>query len=184
MTLVVGVFVGGASTRMGRTKALLAAPEGVTLVERQVRLARAIGAEVVLVGRRDDVPAIAPVLDDARVDAGPLGGLVSLLTHAGERPAIALACDMPFVSEDLLARLAEAPPALVLAPRREGRWEPLCARYDASRVLPVARETLARGALAMQGLLDALGAVELVLEPGEASLLDDWDTPTDVSGSS
>jgi molybdopterin-guanine dinucleotide biosynthesis protein A len=184
VTVIVGIFVGGASTRMGRTKALLPSPEGVTLVERQLALARTLGADVVLVGRRADVPPIAPVLDDARAHAGPLGGLVALLAHAGARPAIALACDMPFVTADLMARLAAAPPAIALAPRRDGRWEPLCARYDAPGALPVARERLERGALSMQGLLDAVGATELPLAEGEAALLDDWDTPADVSGSS
>jgi molybdenum cofactor guanylyltransferase len=176
--VIVGIFVGGGSTRMGRTKALLPAPEGGTLIERAIELARSIGAEPVVVGRRDDVSTRAPVIDDVAPGRGPLGGLVALLAHA-RGPAIALACDMPFVSRALLARLAAAPPAIALAPRVDGRWEPLFARYDPA-ALPIARARLEAGSLALQGLLDAIGARELALTEGEQRELRDWDTPGDL----
>ena len=101
------------------------------------------------------------MLADARAaeDLGPLGGLLALLAHAGERAAIAVACDMPFVSPELARRLAEtrvAAPAV--AARRDGRWEPFFARYDAKVVLPtaLAHADARRGSL--QALLDAVGA--------------------------
>jgi molybdopterin-guanine dinucleotide biosynthesis protein A len=176
--VIVGIFVGGRSTRMGRTKALLPSPEGGTLLARSVDVVRAIGGEPVLVGRRDDVPAIVRVLDDAAPGRGPLGGLVALLDHA-RGPVIALACDMPFVTAPLLARLASAPPSTATAPRIEGRWEPLFARYDVS-ALPMARARLEAGALAMHGLLDALAATELEVTREERAQLTDWDEPADV----
>jgi molybdenum cofactor guanylyltransferase len=180
----VGVLVGGASSRMGRTKALLDAPEGGTLLARAIALAHAVGAEPVIVGRRDDVPALATVIDDVRADRGPLAGLVSLFEHAGDRQVVALACDMPFVTAPLLARLLAAPPALAIAPRRDGRWEPLFARYDAARALPLARGRLDADQCSLQGLLDALRATELLTTSAERALLADWDTPSDVMRSS
>ena len=172
----------------GVDKGLLPAPSGErTLVERwQGMLARA-GVRCVLVGRRaayasnvsNTSSSFASVLDDAEPGRGPLGGLVALLEAAGPGVALALACDMPYVSEGLLSRLLDAPACAVLAPRRGGRWEPLCARYDAPIALPVARARLARGQLGLQGLLDELGARELALADDEARELDDWDTPED-----
>jgi molybdopterin-guanine dinucleotide biosynthesis protein A len=179
--VIVGIFVGGRSRRMGRTKATMLAPSGVTLVERCVMLARSIGATPVLVGRREDVPAIAEVVDDAAIDAGPLGGLVALLDRARGDHAIALACDMPFIGEALLRRLIDAPPAIAIAPKRAGRWEPLFARYDADRAITIARERLHRRELAMHALLDALAATELAIDETEARQLDDWDSPDDVT---
>ncbi len=183
---LVGIFVGGAARRMGgRPKGMLAAPDGApSLVERLVALARAQGFEVVLVG---DHPAYArlglEIVRDAVEGTGPLGGLVALLEHAGARPVVALACDLPFVDGPLLTRLAgESPEAVVLAPRREQRWEPLAARYLARVALPVAKQRLQARELSLWALCEALNARELTLDPAEAAKLADWDTPDDVVG--
>jgi molybdopterin-guanine dinucleotide biosynthesis protein A len=111
---------------------------------------------------------------------GPLAGLVALLGRAGAGSAIAVACDMPFVTERLVRRLVDAPWAHAVAARREGRWEPFFARYDAAAALPIASARLRRAELSLAGVLDELGAHPLVLLPHEASELDDWDTPSDV----
>jgi molybdenum cofactor guanylyltransferase len=123
------------------------------------------------------------MLDDDPPGIGPLGGLVALLGRAGTGCALAVACDMPFVTGKLVARLLGAPPAPVVAPRREGRWEPLFARYDAPFTLPLARAQVAAGRHALRELLDVCGAVELRLEAGEGEELEDWDRPEDVTAS-
>jgi molybdopterin-guanine dinucleotide biosynthesis protein A len=180
-----GIFIGGAGRRMGGApKGLLEAPEGGTLLSRWLGVLRAAGAgDVVLVGRSAAYANLElEVLDDAPRGIGPLGGLVALLRRAGARPAIAVACDMPAVSPELVIRLLAAAPAPIVAPRREGRWEPLCARYDPVRVLPLAeaRATVS-GDHSLQRLLDAAGAVELAPEPGDARELLDWDAPEDMN---
>jgi molybdenum cofactor guanylyltransferase len=187
--LVAGVFVGGRSTRMGgQPKGLLRAPSDAShegsqsLVGRWRTLFTALGLRAVLVGEH---PAYAhegmPFLADARPDLGPLGGLVALLRHAGDGDAIAVACDMPFVSAALLSRLAGAPPCAVLAPRRHGRWEPFFARFDARAALSTAERHAAGGPRSLQALLDALGATELPLSEQEARELRDWDSPEDLA---
>lgn len=179
-----GVFVGGAGTRMGRVaKGMLGAPGGGTLIERWLEVLRAAAIdEVILVGR-DAAYAELPldVLDDEPRGIGPLGGLVALLRYAAGRPSLAVACDMPFVSESLVARLLEAPPAPVVAPRRGDRWEPLCARYDPARVLPLARAHVAAGDHSLQRLLHAAGAQVLMISAEEERELHDWDRPEDMS---
>ena len=183
--LLAGVFVGGAATRMGGApKGLLRMPGGVTLVDHWRALLEAQGAEVVLVGSGDAYRALGlEVLQDEPSGVGPLGGLVALLQRASPAVAVAVACDMPFVTPALLGRLLAAPAAPVVAPRREGRWEPLFARYDSRAVLPVARAHVAAGRRALHDLLYAVGAVELDLSPDEAAQLRDWDSPGDVTGS-
>ncbi|MGD8862378.1 MAG: NTP transferase domain-containing protein [Myxococcales bacterium] len=182
---LVGIFVGGQGLRMGgRDKSALPAPDGGTVLSRWLRVIAEAGIEdVVLVGGQGDGPR--PRLADDPPGCGPLGGLCALLAHAGERPAIALACDMPAVDAALLARLAEAScDAAVLAPRdpATGKWDPLFARYDAPRVLPLARAAVARRELALQGLLRTAGAGELTLSDTERARLLDWDEPGDVQG--
>jgi molybdopterin-guanine dinucleotide biosynthesis protein A len=177
---VAGVFVGGAGRRMGgRAKGMLPAPGGGTLVQRWLRVLREAGvARVVLVGRRDEYRAVGlETLDDEPAGVGPIGGLAALLRHAGDAPALGVACDMPFVTTDAIVRLLSAPDAAVVAARRDGRWEPLCARYDGARVLPAARRRIAEGRLSLQPLLTECGAVDVALAKEE---LHDWDTPEDV----
>jgi molybdopterin-guanine dinucleotide biosynthesis protein A len=178
-----GVFVGGSGTRMGgRPKGLLRTADGVTLVERLRRVLEGVGAEVVLVGASDEYAAmgLASVADDPP-GVGPLGGLAGLLRAAGDRPTLAVACDLPYVGGTLFERLLRAAPAAVVAPRREGRWEPLCARYEPSGVLPVITRLLAARRHALQALLDEARAVALPLSPEEALELRDWDVPADIA---
>lgn len=182
---VLGLFVGGRSVRMGGTpKGLLRAPDTrEALVSRSVRLARALTLDVVLVGHAGVYRALVPdarELPDEASDAGPLGGLCTLLAWAGERPVIALACDMPAVTVDDLRVLRDHPTrSAVVAARRHAHapWEPLLARYDPLRVLPLARARLARGEHSLQGLLRLMGTVDAGLPP---EACEDWDTPDEL----
>ena len=154
--------------------------DGETLVRRWRRLFEEVGLRPLLVGRNTayDTEGLE-TLEDAVSDRGPLGGLVTLLERAGAGTAVAVACDMPYVSIELLRALIDAPAAPAVAVRRGGFWEPLFARYDAARVLPIARARLEAGAFGLQGLLDEAGAV--ALDPKDrAAELDDWDTPGDL----
>jgi molybdopterin-guanine dinucleotide biosynthesis protein A len=177
-----GIFVGGASRRMGGApKGLLAGPDGRTLVARWRDVFAACGVPCVLVGAHavyagEGMPMVADVVADAE----PLAGLAALL-ESGSGTALAVACDMPFVSAAHLRALLDAPPAVAVAPKREGRWEPFFARYDVTRARPVVRARLEAGARSLQGLLDALGCVELELGPEGGRFLDDWDTPADIA---
>ena len=88
---------------------------------------------------------------------------------------------MPFVSRALVERLLAAPADTpIVAPRRDGRWEPLCARYDPARVLPMAVARAASPDHSLQRLLDDAAASGLALLPHEADELRDWDTPDDL----
>lgn len=187
--VVAGIFVGGRAVRMGgRPKGLLVGPSGEALVDRWRRMFDALAVPCVLVGQH---PAYAdrsePVVEDDPAVEGPLAGLLGLLAHVGARSASAealvVACDMPHVSEGLLARLVAAPldpehPAV--AARRDGHWEPLFAKVLASTALPTARATAASGRRSLVAVLDALGACELPLSPAEEEELADWDTPAEV----
>jgi molybdopterin-guanine dinucleotide biosynthesis protein A len=176
--LIAGIFVGGQARRFGGfPKGLLPGPRGPSLVDALAELLRSLGIPCVLVGRH---PAYAdcglPTLDDERLGIGPLGGLLALLNRAGPSEVLALACDLPFVTLPLVARLARAHPgASAVAPCREGRWEPLFARYAALAALPIARRRANERVYSLQGLLGELAAVPLRLDAEETPLLDDWE---------
>jgi molybdopterin-guanine dinucleotide biosynthesis protein A len=173
----------------GRPKGLLPAPDtGEPLVARLLRLGREAGLETVLVGDASAYASVAPgvpALADEPGGLGPLGGLNALLRHAGDRPALALACDLPRASRALLERLRDHPGAAeVLAARRgpDAPWEPFLARYRSPMVRAVLEPELARteGLRSFQALLSRLTIEELVLRPEEWSQLDDWDSPEDL----
>ncbi len=181
--VIAGVFVGGAGVRMGGcAKGLLEAPGGGTLVDRWRALLGAVGVDrVFLVGRHQAYASVdLEAIGDDPAGIGPIGGLAALLERAGPGQALALGCDMPFVSSALVARLLGWADAPVVAPRRAGVWEPLCARYHAARVLPLVRRRIAEGQHALQPLLQEAGALELPLAGSEAEELRDWDTREDV----
>jgi molybdenum cofactor guanylyltransferase len=180
--VVAGVLVGGAATRMnGVAKGLLMTQDGMSIVQRTCTVFTGLSVPCVLVGRRSEYDALGlPQLDDALPGIGPLGGALALLRHAATGWAVLVACDMPFVTPELARRLLEAPDAPAVAPRSGGRWQPMFARYDAARALPVAERLAREGRHSMHGLLTELGAHELSLSPDEERALVDWDTPADV----
>ena len=185
--LVLGVLVGGASSRMGgRPKGLLLAPreEGAprrSVIERTIALGRVVAGEVVLLGRAEAYASLGvPALADAAGE-GPLAGIAALLAHAGDRGAIVIACDMPYVQSACIARLASwGEGAAAVAPRDGAIWSPLFARFDAPRAAPEARALLARGGAGPSALLDALAARELPMTDDERRSLRDWDAPEDM----
>lgn len=183
--ILAGIFVGGASRRMGGSpKGLLVAPDtGEPLVVRAARLAGEAGLVPCLVGRCEAYRALLPtleVIDDDPPGHGPLGGLRALL-RAGRAQVVALSCDLPHVTLGALIALRDAPcDAPIVAPRGgpDAPWEPLIARYEIARALPAVERSLARGARSLQGVLRSVDVYELGLNPQE---LIDWDSPSDIT---
>ncbi|CAN5666660.1 hypothetical protein BH09MYX1_BH09MYX1_50640 [soil metagenome] len=162
----------------GARKELLATASGETIAARWERLFAEVGVRTVIVGGGAN-----GALVDEGDDAGPIGGVAALLAHAGEGFAISIAGDMPFVTRPMIARLVRATPRTVLAPRRDRRWEPFFAIWNARVVLPIVRAHIASGALALHALLDAAAAEAFALDDDEARNLFDWDAPADVDPS-
>lgn len=184
---LLGIFVGGKSSRMGGLpKGLLPAPDtGEPLVVRLAGLAEALGLRAMLVGNAAPYDGLLPELGrvaDAPGGIGPLGGLSGLLQSAGALPVLAVACDMPQLSCALLERfLSEAKGSAVLAARgAEGFWEPLCARYLPALVAPALGTAIESGVRSFQALFRQLQVSELPLSDLERAQLLDWDTPADV----
>ena len=188
MTVLVGIFVGGRARRMGGiAKGLLVAPGGdEPIVSRLARLAREAypSSRVVLVGDNAAYAGLGlQALADAPMGVGPLGGLCALLDAADREragAAVALACDLPFVSGALLARLsAERLDADALAPRPGGVWQPLFARYAPGPASIAGRAALEAGERSLYRVLERLGerTAELELSPEEEAALTDWDEP-------
>lgn len=128
------VLAGGASRRMGATKALVGFA-GAPLASYPLATLRAAGlTEVVLVARGDvaGLDALgAPVwIEPDGLPRHPGNGLVCALERADGRAIVALACDMPFVPAPLTAWLARQDGSVM--PVLGGRRQPLLARWAPS----------------------------------------------------
>jgi molybdopterin-guanine dinucleotide biosynthesis protein A len=118
-----------------------------------------------------------------------MGGLGPLLEYALDNTAnpnctaIAVACDMPYVTPELLARLcSHASQRPIVAPQHPKtlKWEPLYARYTPLTVLPLLAECCADGNTSLQRLLARAKADVLPMNESEWLQLKDWDYPSDV----
>lgn len=151
------VVAGGRSRRLGQDKRRLRlwGAGGPTLLEHTVEVVRALCADVVVVlNDPEDWPGLpARTVGDVYPDGGALGGIYSGLAAAQEQYALVVACDMPFLSEALLAAMLARPrdyDALVPrtptpgAARNALDAEPLHAVYARSCLDPM-RATLESG---------------------------------------
>jgi molybdopterin-guanine dinucleotide biosynthesis protein A len=95
------VLAGGKSLRMGRDKALLEF-RGRPMVEIAVEKLRRFCAEVSIVGEREDLSALAPVVRGERVDAGPAAGVEAGLRAATREWVMFVPVDAPLAPGELL----------------------------------------------------------------------------------
>lgn len=123
------VLAGGVGARLGGDKAMVGLA-GRALVQYPLAALAAAGIEAVVVAKADtELPALAaPVLTEPTQPRHPLLGIVTALRHAGERPVLVVACDLPLLAPALLEALAAAPEPLVLA-ALAGAPQPLLGRY-------------------------------------------------------
>jgi molybdopterin-guanine dinucleotide biosynthesis protein A len=171
------VLAGGASSRMGRDKALLAYRE-TTLVEYVARTVREAVGSVALIGDPDRYRDLGrAVYRDKLSGCGPLGGIYTALRVSPTDWNLVVACDMPRISVWVLRQLLdpEAKPGrnCVMAVGPGGEPEPLCAVYH-RRCLPVLLLANRNKRFKMRDLVPELG---VELRPVDTAALANVNTP-------
>lgn len=149
------VQAGGLSSRMGCDKAHMAFC-GEPLIERVLGRLAPVASELVVTTSRPSELAyleerafgglVPRVVADLEGSAGAMRGIASSLAAARLPLAAIVACDMPFVSPELIGVLAdrvEAEALDVCVPREERGIEPLCAVWRRDACAPAAHELLA-----------------------------------------
>jgi molybdopterin-guanine dinucleotide biosynthesis protein A len=123
------ILIGGSSTRMGTDKAQLML-NGCSFTENIASALSAVTPSVTVVGRITDFFGIQSRPDLFR-EWGALGGIHGALTACEREWALIVACDLPFVTPDLFARLAGLAPGFeaVVPLQSDGFLQPLCAMY-------------------------------------------------------
>jgi molybdopterin-guanine dinucleotide biosynthesis protein A len=153
------ILIGGASSRMGTNKALLSI-DGRNFVDRTNDALGSVATKTTLVGPNETClnwPSL-PAIGDIHVEWGALGGLHSALSACRAEWAAVVACDLPFVTGELLKRLAgfrEGADAVVPL-QRDGIRQPLCALYRVIACRDRAEQLIADGERRPRALLDAV----------------------------
>lgn len=125
------ILAGGKSSRMGSNKALLPY-RGGRFIEAIQRLLADIFDEVILVTNTPDQYDFLPCrkVPDLYEGMGVLAGIHAGLHHSSNQAIFAVACDMPYLVEELIRQLASrADAGGVLIPESPGGLEPLHAIY-------------------------------------------------------
>ena len=132
MNITAVLLAGGESRRMGIDKATVLF-RGKPLWEIQLgQLQRLQPAEILVSARTDPSwrPADVQFIADAPPSRGPLSGLVASMAKMRSAHLLALAIDMPFMTEKFLRYLCDQiEPGCGVLPKIESRAEPLTAIY-------------------------------------------------------
>ena len=154
------ILVGGASRRMGQDKAQLRLGPNTVLQRVAAELAVAAGS-VTLVGARQEYPEVQlPNVPDIHEEWGAMGGIHAALSAAETDWIIVIACDLPFVTQDLFERLKsfadESPKESIdsIVPlQADGRPQPVCALYRRETCLPEIERLVSAGEHTPRALL-------------------------------
>lgn len=161
------ILAGGASSRMGEDKSRLSL-DGRTFVESAAEALRVITPKVSVVSSRPAAESHGlPVINDLREGVGALGGLHAALSTCRAEWAAVVACDLPFVTGELLARLdsmrADTLDAIVPL-QEDGRVQTLCALYRASVCMEQVEELIRTDELRPRLLLSRVRARRVEFE--------------------
>ena len=149
------ILVGGKSSRMKTNKAQLKLAKK-TLSEHAVSsLSQLASNQIKFVTNEENqaetnqlLSLHIPRISDEFPERAALGGIYTALADSQSKWTIILACDYPFVTEDLIAQLAEVAKkaeetiSAVVPIQPEGFIQPLCAFYRTSVCLKTARELI------------------------------------------
>lgn len=175
------ILAGGEGLRIGGEKATVAL-HGKPLIAYPVEAVRQVLSRVAIMAKTGTrLPPLSGVAVwiEPELPHHPLAGVTQALALAGGRPVLVCACDLPFVSPELIRRLVKADPrrapAVVACAR--GEMCPLLGCYQ-----PRALDALAK---AIRGgsapLLETVAGIDpVLLEVDQPEELFDVDTPDDL----
>jgi molybdopterin-guanine dinucleotide biosynthesis protein A len=158
------VLAGGKGSRLGGVNKALLEVGGRTNIERVLTTLGALCDDLVIVANDPALGEIAGarVVFDEQPHAGVLPALAQGLRTAERELAIVVACDMPFLSRELLGeQLRRCERADVVIPMVDGRPEPMHAVYRARPCLTAIREALRTGERRMISFLDRVRVTRL-----------------------
>jgi molybdopterin-guanine dinucleotide biosynthesis protein A len=163
------LLVGGASTRFGSPKALIEV-DGETLADRGRRVLAAVCDEVLVVGKRGELPF--EMIDDGTEVRAPIAGVVAGLRAARNEVTVVVPVDCVRITADVVRALGDAcrDAAVPQTGPLPGAW--------AKSALPLLEARLATGPLALYRTYDELDVARVEVDP---EILIDVDLPHELA---
>ncbi len=149
-------MAGGKSSRFGENKALFPV-RGVPMIERIIDILKKYTEELFIVSNENSLYERfgLKIVGDEFPGLGPLAGLHAALKAASTKQVLLVACDMPFLSDGLVAHLVtlgkEHPMVVPYGPKGP---EPLLAIYPKGLIGAIEKR-LRANRLSMRGLIEA-----------------------------
>lgn len=181
------LLAGGASLRMGRSKAYLLIGHE-TMLERQIHLLRPVCRSVAVLGPPEEFSGIGvPVFADKFRGRGPLAGLYTGLLHTHTEYNLFLGCDLPFMKARFLRylcrRALESGADATVPESRQHGFHPLCAVYRRQALWAI-RTSLLAGENRVSSFfwrvrLQVLTATEIARAGFGLRIFDNMNTPED-----
>jgi len=192
------ILVGGRSTRFGSNKAV-AELNGQSILEKMATAVRTAlpDSRIRLIAANDSqfsgaasLTMSLPTVFDLHEGRGPIGGLQTALSYAESDWALALACDQPLLSAELIVRLAymiadEFDEIVPVQP--DGKMQPLCALYRTKTCLAIIEELLLpnRPAPPLRAIFEKVRTREVLFKeisdlPGSEHFFLNMNTPDDL----
>lgn len=177
------VLAGGQSSRMGADKAL-SELAGEPLLARALGILREAGLPGAIAGARSPLGGFAPVVEDAALGLGPLGGVCAAMASTQAQHAVFLSVDMPLLPASLVAYLlrhAQITGAAVTVPSVNGFAQTFPAVVDRDALSALETSLLSghggcfaafRAAAVKLGRRFSILPVELLAQPGHVAHAD------------
>lgn len=127
------ILAGGKNSRMGRNKAFIQI-RGIRIIDNTIDIFKRIFKEVIIVTNNPEDYEYTKLrlVKDKIPDKGSLGGLYSGIEAAKYKKCFVVACDMPYISEELIRYIISLEGYDIVVPKVSGRLEPLFASYTKS----------------------------------------------------
>jgi molybdopterin-guanine dinucleotide biosynthesis protein A len=184
-TIAAFILTGGESRRMGTDKSQLIL-EGQTFVERIAGRLSRISCKVTVVGNPASHSPTLPYVQDVYPKWGALGGVHTALASCDAYWCLIVACDFPFVTAELFARLASLREDFeaIVPIQSDGIPQPLCGLYQTEQCLKRVEELIHAGERKPVALLQSVRTrwvpfTEIQDLPGAGQFFDNINTPED-----
>ncbi|MFQ5334747.1 MAG: molybdenum cofactor guanylyltransferase [Flavobacteriales bacterium] len=161
------ILAGGRSSRMGRDKGLLKI-NNCTLVERTVQLLEQVCRQITIITNNPVYQNFGiPLYPDVLKGCGPAGGIHAGLSHTQTQFNLLLACDMPFLSGELLNQLIQYidGDSEAIVPVFKHTPQPLCAIYS-KQTLYKFENYILQGHLKMRWIIEQLNTKYITIDRG------------------
>lgn len=137
--MIGAILAGGENRRIPYIKGLLKV-EGMSIIERNIGLLKEKFNKVVISTNSPEIyfPFDLPMIGDVIDERGPMTGIFSVMVATGAESVFIIACDMPFVKEELIRHMMERFESLnpsnidALIPLHKGKPEPLIGIYSSN----------------------------------------------------